>query len=205
MTIEFDADLHEYRVDGRVWPGVTRLLQTLHSFAGVPPWVLQTAQERGDTVHRLCQLDDEEDLADAEEWERGEFGGYLRAWRSFREKYAPQWEFIEIPMAHRGLGYCGTPDRIGHITTPDGVIVPCVLDIKTSARAHPVWGLQLEAYRMMVCAQSDEMRATYEHAHRYTVRLTANGDYMVDPWVDALDSAVFLSLLNLFRWKEKHD
>lgn len=198
MVPDFDPERHEYRVNGVKWPGVTSLLSALHSFAGVPLDVLNEACERGSLVHELCELDDLGTLKNGDIWLRGKYGGYLRAWRQFVTDTRPVFDVIEQPLAHKLHRYCGTPDR--GVASMAGRPRRAVLDVKTSANKHPVWGLQTAAYRELLAQEEP----AYRDADRLTVQLRPDGTYAVEWWQDPMDWPVFLSLVNVSRWKEKY-
>lgn len=186
--LTFDHERHEYRHAGVLVPGVTSLLQHLHSFAGVPLDVLQAAQERGTAVHAACQFFDEEDL-DEEQLQASSpmVFGYLCGWKKFMAERAPTWNAIEQPVYHPTLRYAGTPDRFGVLGGEDWQV-----DIKTSQQSHPVWGVQTAAYNQA---------AGKPKARRATVQLRADGTYRFIEWKDPTDWPVFVSLVTLHHWK----
>lgn len=186
-VLTFDNARHEYRLDGAVIPGVTRLLWHLHSFAGVSREVLDAASERGTAVHIACQLWDEDNLDGASVDQA--IAGYVEAWKQFTRDFSPNWRHIETRGFHPTLRYAGTVDRAGVI---DGRMT--VLDIKTGA-PHPVWGIQTAAYAQMLGMPS---------ARRATVKLNDDGTYRLRPWNDPTDWPAFCSLVTLNSWKERN-
>lgn len=194
MTLAFDPGPHEYRWRGQRVPSVTQLLDRLHSFAGIPMEVLDAAKRRGSYVHDMCDADDMDDLADPEAELAGQYGGYLRAWRRFRADYGPNWDATEERGYSERFGFAGTLDNRG--TLAKFGACKWVIDKKTSAQIHPVWGMQLAAYRQIV-AERDPMRIMDRRA---TVRLANDGTYRFDEWMDPGDWPAFQSLLTLHHW-----
>lgn len=187
-ALTFDADSHTYRVGGQVVPSVTQLLEKLHSFAGVPRDVLAAAAERGTAVHIACEYHDtggvdEESIDPA-------IRGYVAAYLRFLGDVRPKWMAVEQRVFHRPLRYAGTLDRAGQI---DGR--PWIVDLKTGATSHPVWGMQTAAY-----AQAAGMPT----ANRGTVQLAADGTYRFREWKDPTDWPAFASLVTLHNWALSH-
>ena len=193
--LTFDARTHTYRYGGKVVPGVTSLLDSLHSFAGVPWEVLEAARRRGSDVHLACQLYDENDL-DEERLKAKQplVAGYLKGWKKFLRDCQPNWVAIEEPVYHEGQGYAGTPDRFGELLYKARRLPIAQVDIKTAAASHPVWGVQTAAY--------DE--ASGYRALRFTCQLAPEGTYRLIEWTDPSDWPMFLSLLNVHHWKVRH-
>lgn len=189
--LTFDDDTHTYRVGGVARPSVTQVLQSLHSFGMVSEDVLRAAQERGTAVHTLCEYHDQNDLDPASV---GDYGGYLDGWIAFCADRRAVWTGIECRGYSTRYGFAGTMDRRG---TLGGV--PFIVDIKTSAQPHRVWGMQTAAYRQ-ISAEEDPRWTT---ARRGTVQLRNDGTYNFLPWDDPDDWPAFLSLINLTNWMKK--
>ena len=195
MNLTFDARTHTYRYGGKVVPGVTSLLDELHSFAGVPWEVLEAARHRGSDVHLACQLYDENDL-DEDRLQARQLGvfGYLTGWKKFLHDCQPNWVAIEEPVFHEGQGYAGTPDRFGELVYKGRRLPMAQVDIKTAVASHPIWGVQTAAYN----------EASGYRAPRFTCQLAPDGTYRLIEWTDPADWPIFLSLLNVHHWKAKH-
>lgn len=186
--LTFDQASHTYFWNGKPVPGVTSILQALHSFDGVPAGVLEAAQDRGTAVHLCCEyLDkgilDEESIDPA-------ITGYVDAWRLFTAEMRPVWSHIEAQVYHQVMRYAGTVDRVGQLQGRE-----FVLDIKTSIASHPVWGLQTAAYGHALGKQD---------AARATVQLRADGTYRLIEWKDTADWPTFVSLITINNFLQKH-
>jgi len=189
--LEFDEDLHQYKFNGVVKPSVTNCLSHLHSFGLVRKDVLEAACQRGSYVHTLTEYHDQNDL-DSESI--GIYAGYLDAWIQFCADHKAVWQGIEVRGYSERYGYAGTYDRAGTLNGS-----PFVVDIKTSQASHPVWGLQLSAYRQL-CAEKDP---EWMLSRRATVQLRPDGTYKFLEWTDPADWTTFLSLINLINWSQK--
>lgn len=195
-TLEFNAERHEYRLDGVVVPAVTHLLDRLHDFSAVGEACMATARERGGSVHQACHFFDEHDLDEEMLIQtRPEVAKYLDGWKLFVSECQPNWLMIEQPVFHPTLRYAGTPDRFGGLTVKRKRIDLAQVDIKTSAAAHPVWGVQTMAYNHA---------AGFPGVPRFTVQLRPDGTYKLLSWEDPQDWPVFMSLLTLNTWSRRH-
>jgi hypothetical protein len=199
VSLTFNEERHEYRWEGKVVPSVTQVLGGLYSFAGVPLDVLDAARERGGDVHLACQFYDEQDLdEDRLRCEQPNVWNYLCGWKRFIRDCNATFGQIEQPVYHTAMRYAGTPDRMGARLLYKGVMVnDAQIDIKTSVDAHPCWGVQTMAYSHAV---------NIPNQRRFTVQLRDDpkGDYRLIEWPDPADWPVFVSLLTLRTFKERH-
>jgi hypothetical protein len=194
-ALAFEAASHTYRFGGRVVPSVTQLLQHLHSFDFVDSAVLEAAQDRGSFVHEMCEAYDLGDLDEARLPD--EYRGYLEGWKRFLATYEPDWTGIEERGFSRIHGFAGTLDRRGTF----GRVLPgkAIADIKTAKQSHPVWGMQLAAYRQIVV----ERDLSWSLARRFTVQLQPTGVFNVIEWNNPIDWPAFQSLLTLLAWSKQ--
>ena len=168
MNLDFNAELHEYRIDGKLVPSVTQICAPLTALdmGNLNPAVIRQAASRGTIIHELSELIDygtaPEDIDIYPE-----LSGYLTAYLRFLRDYSPEWTRIEYRLGSEKAGFAGTLDRMGVI---DGK--PCIVDIKTASapsRATKVsWVAQLSGYRHLCNG------ATLE---RYILLLKPDGKY----------------------------
>lgn len=192
--LTFEPEGHIYRWDGVRKPSVTQVLQRAHDFRFVPDDVLEAAQERGSYVHSMTHYDDQGDLDDDEERD-GEHWGRLLGWRKFMADYRPNWRYREQPFYSEAIEVATTPDCCG-LLEAISPIQQWIVEIKTSATPHRVWGMQTAAQRHIV-AETDPMFAL---ARRASVRLFDDGTYKFDEWKNPMDMKAFIGLLNLLQW-----
>ena len=189
--LEFDEAAHVYRLERRQVPSVTQVLQLIDSFEGVPLDVLERAREFGQHVHRAVELDskgelDEDSLDPA-------LAEYLAGWRKFVGDRKATVLASEVRVASRRLSFAGTLDSLVEI---DGRTI--VVDVKSGAIPTRTVGPQTAAYEFALreCWPDLFPRAL----PRACVRLMPN-DYQFVPLRDGRDWNVFLSALNIHKWR----
>lgn len=196
--LHFEPVEHLYRLDGQVIPSVTQVLKPLYDFSMVAPEVLERKRLIGTAVHRAIELSIMGDLDEstiAPEW-----AGYLNGWKRFLDEARIHPADIgepEKPLAHATYRFAGTPDIPICIERRWGV-----LDLKTAEALHPAWALQAAAYQELMNANTPKGQRRIED--RYTLQLRENGSYRLERYTDRNDFNVFLSLLTVKRWQEKH-
>lgn len=192
--LAFDVGRHEYRFDGALVPSVTQVLAQVMNWAAVPEDLLAAGRTRGTAVHSLTEAHDQGE--DVEWLVTDQTAPYFAAYRRFLDEARPQWDAIERRIYHPLHRYAGTLDRRGRLCGERAWV-----DIKTGS-GHPAYALQLAAY---VAADPERDHANL-NPPRYSLYLCDDGSYRLarveTRQVD--DFAVFLSLLNAARWKEKH-
>ena len=136
--LEFNAEKHEYRQDGKLVPSVSNIIAPLHDFSSIPPSILEVKKEWGAAVHLYLEMLDKGTLnPDQSKWDERVIP-VVDAWQRFKDQYNLNGKplGIEERFYHNGLHYAGTRDRRW-----PGVIA----EIKTCA-PNDVTGVQLAAY-----------------------------------------------------------
>lgn len=187
----FDEAEHIYTVGAQRVPSVTQILSPLVDFSMVPKAVLERAQQLGTAVHRATELFDLDDLD--EDSLSDELLPFLTAWRKFRAETGFVPELIEQRFHHPALRFAGTLDRTGLM---NGRRV--LIDIKKMLTLGPVVGIQTAAYA--------ELCRVHGHVvqDRYGLGLRKDGSYRLVPFTDKGDWPVFLSLLTIRNYRDKH-
>lgn len=194
--LEFNEERHEYKWCGVIVPGVTQLLQSLHSFADVPLDVLEAAQERGTDVHDMTQMIDESDLDEERlKAECPHIHEYLPGYMKFLKDCTPNWRLIEQPVFHKVLRYATRPDRLGEFTYQGKRVADAVVEYKTSVTSHAVWGMQTAAQAHAAGRPS---------ARRFSLQLRTDKTYRLKEWTDPDDWPAFVSLVTLNTWKTRN-
>ena len=174
-------------------PRVTTILKesNLLDFSMVRQDIMARAQNFGHVVHKITEL-----------WDLGTLNIdsvdpaavlCFEGWKKFRKDFGLSFKPEEIE--HRltsKLGFSGTPDR-WH--TEKGILV----DIKSSSSMLPAVAIQTAAYQILI-----EENTGIKIKKRIGVQLTEKG-YKIEPYDDRADRAVFLSCLNVYRWKQRHN
>lgn len=198
MRVRYDPADHTYACadTGRELLGVSQVLR----LAGiVDPGAYAfpaaaAAAERGTEVHAACELLDAglitlDELAE-------EHRGYGTAWEAFLRDTAAKVLHSELVLGSTVYGYAGRVDRL---LVVDGHHV--VADIKTSAAPAAWWGLQLEGYRRLAVG---ELGLLWQRAKRWTVRLTAAGNYRVEAWSGDGDVLDWCAAVRVAWWKRRN-
>jgi hypothetical protein len=196
-VLQFDPGLHAYTFEGVRVPSVTQVLKPLYSFEGIPVSVLNAKAALGTAVHRACELLDMDDLD--EESDAGRAGlvpiaGYLAGYKRFKADKKVKILANEQRLFHPVHRYAGTIDRSyameGHVWD---------VDLKSTVSMSPLVGVQTAAYTEMFRANG---RTT--PARRGALQLFPDGTYKLHEFADPGDFSVFLSLLTIQRFKERH-
>lgn len=193
--IEFDEKKHQYKVDGKIVPSVTEILEhiTAVGYGKVNPAILEEAKERGTAVHELTEAID---LGFPPEYIDPAVEGYAVAYLKFLEDYDVEWDYIEHRFYEPKMGFCGTIDRVGKIDGKD-----CVLDIKTASSPSV-------DQKIAVCLQTaayDFGLGKDEGFDRYALYLHSDGTYDFMNCSDYEDGkgfnalGLFLTLCNLHK------
>lgn len=188
--IEFNAERHEYRLDGKLLPSVTAVLSIVNDFDRIPRAILENARDRGERLHKAVNLYNRDDLdMDSIDDETRED---VHAWARFLRESGAVVIASESPVYHEQFGYAGTPDVVldwnGRIVIPDlksTYSVPRTVGAQTAAYA--------EAYRSMHAGRRPE---------RYCIHVK-DGNYKAHKRNDPADWALFLSCLNVHKFLEK--
>ena len=189
-----DAD-HIYRMNGRVVPGVTGILDA----AGlIPHFGEKKHLDRGTFVHEATVLLEEDDL-DREFVQRKFPGylGYIDAWGLFLEREG--WEtFAAEKMLYSSWEYAGQLDRIGRRR---GDIIR-VNDIKTG-EVQPYTELQTAGYVVAVegYLESLGIKPGMYKLGRMATELHEDGTYTQKFFDDYQDSSRFVHEVGMYYWK----
>ena len=180
--LTFDADKHEYRLDGSVIPSVTQVLKS----AGIidHKFTAPGAMEKGTDAHQAIEFWNQGDLD--EDSLPDDLHGYLAAWKRFVVRdYGLKPVSMERQVYQKLFNYAGTIDYIGESNGQRFLV-----DIKTGV-PQPWHALQLAAYQKCI----------EEPVCCIAVYLKSNGTYQA-PKVDMTNAwAVFQSALNIWNWK----
>lgn len=195
--LAFDEATHTYSFGGVRVPSVTQILEPLYDFSRINRAVLTAKAELGTATHRACELLDNDDLDEESPEGRAalqHIAGYLDGYKLFKQRANPVVLANEQRLYHPVHRYAGTIDRSYEI---DGEIWD--VDIKTTASMSPIVGLQTAAYTEMFRANGRETPA-----RRGALQLFPDGKYKLHEFADPSDLSVFLSLMTVQRFTERH-
>ena len=192
MGLTFEERTHTYRLDGRVLPSVSQLLEPLSGaeYSNIPASVLSAAADRGTEIHRAIEnyiIFGEENIA-------GGYINYLEAFEDWFYKNKPEVICTERQMYHPVLLYAGTPDLI--CRTGDDV---CLVDYKSSSKViDKVYRVQMEAYRQMIERNMDVFITKKILLH---LKNSGNYEEILYPAVDTEAWRVFGALRTIYAYK----
>jgi len=195
--LQFDSAEHRYTMDGVRVPSVTQVLGPLYSFAGISRDVLNAKAALGTALHRACELLDKDDLdedSDAGRAALEPIAGYLNGYKKFKSEKRLVILANEQRLFHPVHRYAGQIDRSyameGHVWD---------VDLKSTVAISPIVALQTAAYTEMLRANGRT-----QTARRGALQLFPDGNYKLHEFTDPSDFTVFLSLLTVQRFKERH-
>ena len=186
----FDEESHRYTIDGEVLPSVTGIIGRILPYDyNASEWHMQ----RGAATHRACELLDNASLdwltVDPEILPR------VQAWEKFRLDMPMDLVAVEERLAHSGLRFAGTLDRIFR---RNGKLI-CA-DIKNSVSAQVK--LQLALYSLL---WTHNKKQTIDSA--VAVELTEDGNYKCF-WMTARELRIAerqaLALLTVFNFAREN-
>jgi hypothetical protein len=196
-VLQFDRATHTYTLDGVKVPSVSQILKPLYSFDGIPLSVLNAKAALGTRIHRACELLDNDDLDEESDAGRAALepiAGYLAAYKNFKRDKRLVILANEQLLHHPVHRYAGQIDRSYAF---DGSVWD--VDLKSTVSMSPIVGLQTAAYSEMLKAGG-----RLQTAKRGALQLFPDGKYKLHEFTDPGDFAVFISLLTVKRFKERH-
>ena len=107
----FFDDTHTYTVDGEEFPSVSEISRfaSREVYGEVSQYNLDNACIRGSAVHKATEILDKYGKCECDE----DIEPYIRAYVKFRKDFGiKDYAYIEKALAHEGLKYAGTIDRI---------------------------------------------------------------------------------------------
>jgi CRISPR/Cas system-associated exonuclease Cas4 (RecB family) len=185
----FDAEKHEYRIDGKILPSITQILKDEGFIDST--WYNVAARDKGTMVHLLTHLWDVDELWDLDQV-TNENRPYLEAYTAFLKENCVEITQSERPMWHPS-GYAGTPDKAAFFRENGE---RAVIEIKTGSKApwHP---LQTAAQAILLKHLCPE----YTLLDRYALYLSPNG-YKLEQHKDRADYTMWKSILAVHNWKK---
>lgn len=189
-AIAFDADTHTYTCSGIAFPSVSDIMSPVNGLVyGTWSKRKSRAMDRGTNVHKAIEAYDEMGL----ETEDETIAPYLAAYKSWLETH-PTWEVIANERRVKGIGYCGTIDKLVWDNKYDRVFI---VDVKTGDVPHPeLWDAQLEFYseamRETGCCVSGEIVVQCKSDGTFHEHIKDYGDY-----------GIMDELIAIYHWRRK--
>lgn len=185
---------YEYRdpATGKQYFSVSQVLKVMDpdAFAGIDPYVMAAAQQRGTDLHTLFALTllARQGLCEMPVRPTGIIGGYYGGIEKFMRERNPIPIRVEEPSINDQLQIAGTLDTECWLDKDDSIV-----DIKTGLE-RGVHSPQLHAYRRL---------KGHEKAKRlYSLYITKKGDYkLVEHTRDTVDWGGFMAALSVLQWR----
>lgn len=197
--LQFDPIAHRYTLGDRVLPSVSQITGTIAPLVGIPLDVLDAKRDLGVAVHLATQYYDEGDL-DRDALPKPVIP-YLEAYILFREITGFLPTHIEYRVYSEDYGFAGTLDRVGTFTKfksgRNGR--PCVIDLKSTYRLAPIYGVQTALYEYAFTG-----RAINNRLRRFALQLKPGGIYRLEEFRDPSDLSVGLAALTLLNWRARN-
>ena len=181
--LEFDEEKHEYKLDGKVIPSVTQIMQfiTDRKYENVTESILDIAKEKGTEVHESIEVYNKTGYAGISE----EYKGYLDAYIKWIKDYQIDRTKLEseVKVCNKILQYAGTVDIIYNKENIIDIKTCSELDTKTTS-------VQISAYKEALKLNGyDKLK---EH---YILWLNKDGKYKYVKLEDKFN--IFLACLTL--------
>lgn len=203
--ITFREEDHTYWLGDKLVPGVTSLMKPLFSYEWINEQVLERKSKLGTAVHFLTEIHDTGRNANTYDI-HPEVLPYFEAYLKFLSEVKPVWDVVEQNVFHQGQMYAGRLDRFGLVYD-----LPSILDVKCVAQVTPGAFVQCSAYAEAYMNGNKFSPNVLQGraigtVHRHVLQLKPDGTYRMHQSKSSHreDLAVFLSCLNIHRWKERH-
>lgn len=190
--LQFNEETHTYYFDNKVIPGVTTVIKPLMNLDHINEEVLDRKSKIGTAAHKATELFDEDNLD--ESTLHPIIVPYLDAWKKFRDETKIEIVSSEAKVFNQKYGYAGMYDRIGVLYNE-----PSLIDIKCTAVLGAHVGNQLAAYKEAHNAENE-----FQVSKRFAVQLRPDGTYRLEEYKDRSDFPVFLSCLQIYKWRSKN-
>lgn len=192
MTLTYNDERHEYKLDGTIIPSTTQVLAS-EGFIDTT-FMNESGRERGSMVHLANKylLEDrlDEDTIDPR------IVPYVDGTKRFIADMGYKPKIIEKPMSHPLYRYGLTPDTIGTVRQFGDELV--LIDWKTGA-PHPATVIQMASYVEGLRANGIEVK------HVYIIYLKADGTYKPElVKVTRKEINVFIYALTCMNWKNNN-
>lgn len=196
IDLAFNEERHEYRLNGRIVPSVTDVLQPLEMLDGIPWETLEAARIFGQHVHLACHYHNTGEL----EWTTldEKLAAYVRGFLKFLADSGFVVLASEERVASVKCGYAGTLDLRGVMGRRSVRARRALIDIKSTATMPRTVGPQTAGYANAYTETTGE-----KVDDRYCLHLGPDS-YKLVKLTDGRgvqDLTVFISALNIHRFR----
>lgn len=186
-NLEFEEESHVYKLNGRVIPSVTTIMEvmTKQKYDTVNEDIMEQARKKGTAVHFAIELYNKTGYIGIEDC----YKGYLDAYQEWVKNHNINRLLIqsETQTYSKGLWYSGTIDLIYNNQIIIDIKTTSELDIKSCA-------VQLSAYQKALESQNKDISIK----DRYILWLKQDGTYKFIKLEDKFN--IFLSCLQIYNY-----
>ena len=181
---------------GQSYFSVSQVLKALdpNAFAGIDPYVMAAAQQRGTDLHVLFALRVMAEVGACDKPARpsGIIGRYYDGIEKFVCEKRPNPQAVESSSVNQKLGYAGTLDFKGRIDDQPTV---WIIDLKT--------GPERAAHAVQLCGGYKHLEGSEQVKRVGSLYITNKGDYdLVEHTHDFTAWGAFQLGLSMLRWRE---
>ena len=181
MEITFDPDKHVYRVDGKVYPSVTKIISEV--LKGEQEYREPSeAQKKGTIIHKTLEYLDKGILGEYDQ----RLQPYIEAWDKFKQETKVEFDSIENIEYNHTLGLCGMIDRVCIINKEWWII-----DIK-SGKSYKDYPLQTAGYKLLLATENVRRACVYFEG----------SNYILEEHTNPQDEITFKALLQVWKYRK---
>ena len=187
--LKFNEAEHKYFDDQTnvVYPSVTTVINEV--LKAERPYFANaaSAMNKGTIVHKTLELLDAGNLESYDP----RIQKYVEAWEKFKKEHNVVIMQNESIMLNETYGFAGTIDRVIEMGEQRNV---AIADIKTGSY-YSGYEIQTAGYEVLYGGRVD---------FRMDVMLKDNGTYKLEIHNSRLDKEIFLSCLNIYKWRKSN-
>lgn len=198
--ITLDRDTHIYKVNGRVVPANTRILQDqgISDMSGIPAERLAYKSALGTAVHYCIHLHEVGDLDETTIDDR--ILPYFLAYKKFTEVNRFEPRHTELMLYSKKWDFCTTLDLQGPLTYGGKEESEDIIEIKCVWQMMPSNSVQTAAQQIAF----EENYPDIKIKRRWGLQLKPSGNYELEPYTDLTDKQTFLAALTVYKWRVQH-
>lgn len=194
--IDFDIINHVYKVDGRVIPHNTGILQDqgIVDLSGIPKERLDYKSALGTATHYAIHLHETNNLN--EDSIHPAIASHFKAYKKFCEVYRFEPRHTELMLYSKTWGFCTTLDLQGPFIWKKKEI-EAIIEIKCTWAINPSNEIQTAAQQIAF----EENYPDVKIKGRFGLQLKETENFEIIEYNNARDKNTFLSALTVYKWR----
>ena len=194
--VTFDADRHEYRIDGARVPSVTEIIKPVQRELGGSEEVRDYKRQIGKALDSAIMILERGEEIDEDSLDPA-LVPFLQAWLKFKRETGFRVLINQQIVYSRKLRFAGTPDMMG--TRSEGPTPDELVDTKCVWAIDPATAIQTAGYA--IAAQES---LGLQIKRRGGLQLLRDGSYRFHPYRDEMDLHVFRACLSIAAWRRNN-